>query len=80
MNTIFLGSYLTGGLIYDYSGIWIRQSGRIDWKAIVRNEDVVCRPSGTIDDGINDPDAEQVICRLVEQSIEDTLERRRRRR
>jgi hypothetical protein len=80
MNTIFIGRYITGGLIYDYSGIWIRQSGRIDWKAIVRKEDVVCRPSGTIDDGINDPDAEQLISRLVEESIEATLEQRKRRR
>lgn len=80
MKTIFIGRYITGGLIYDYSGIWIRHQARIDWKAIVRNEDVVCRPSGTIGEGINDADAELVINRLVELSIEEALQQRKRKR
>jgi hypothetical protein len=74
MNTIFSGSHTREALIYDYSGVWIRRSGGIDWKAIVRNADVVCKPSGVIDDGLNDDDALQVIRLLVEQSIQDALE------
>ncbi len=73
MNTIFSGSYTLGDLVYDYSGVWVRRSGGIDWKAVVRNADVVCRPSGTIDDEINDRDAVRVIKHLVEDSIETAI-------
>jgi hypothetical protein len=74
MNTIFSGSHTRDALIYDYSGIWTRRSGGIDWKAIVRNADIVCKPSGVIDDGLNDEDVLKVIRLLVEQSIQDAVE------
>jgi hypothetical protein len=76
MNTIFNGSYTHGDLVYDYSGVWVRRSGGIDWKAVVRNADVVCRPSGTIDDEINDREAVSVIKRLVEDDIQTALAER----
>jgi hypothetical protein len=74
MNMIFSGSHTRETLIYDYSGVWIRRSGGIDWKAIVRHADVVCKPSGVIDDGLNDDDVLKVIRLLVEQSIHDAVE------
>jgi hypothetical protein len=74
MNTIFSGSHTRDTLIYDYSGIWTRRSGGVDWKAIVRNADIVCKPSGVIDDGLNDDDVLKVIRLLVEQSIQDAVE------
>lgn len=73
MNTIFSGSHTRDGLIYDYAGIWTRRSGGIDWKAIVRNADIVSKPSGVIDDGLNDADVLKVIDLLVEQSIHDAV-------
>lgn len=82
MNNIFMGRYSAHGLIYDYSGIWQRGSTGIEWKAIVRNADIVCRPSGTLCDDFAEADVVPAISALVEQAIEqskDGGERARRR-
>jgi hypothetical protein len=74
MNLIFSGRVTLRDQLYDYSGIWIRHKGRIDWKAIVRNADTVCRPRGTMDDELSDAEVLEVIRQLVIQSISDALE------
>jgi hypothetical protein len=76
MNNIFMGSYMKSGLIYDYSGVWSRTGGGLIWKAVVRNADVVCRPAGTIRDEPEGLDTETLLSRLVEEHIEQALERR----
>ena len=75
MNIIYTGSIKRDGIIYDYSAIWTRRSGGIDWKAIVRNSDVVCRPSGVLDDVLTDGQVRQVITQLVNDSIAALVER-----
>jgi hypothetical protein len=50
MNKIFNDTIYRGDLAYDYSGVWTRRTGGIDWKAVVRHADVVCRPCGTLED------------------------------
>lgn len=72
MNTIFNDTLTRADVIYDYSGVWTRRSGGIDWKAIVRNADVICRPSGTLeDDALTDQQVREVIRALVSVSIDD---------
>lgn len=70
MNSIFTGSYTTRGRTYDYSGIWTRRGGRTNWKAIVRNTEVVSRPCGQIDEELADPDVLRVIRSVIEADIE----------
>jgi hypothetical protein len=69
MNIIYNGSITRDGTIYDYSAVWTRRSGGIDWKAIVRNTDVVCRPSGILDDVLTDGQVRQVITQLVSDNL-----------
>jgi hypothetical protein len=69
MNIIYNGSITRDGTIYDYSAVWTRRSGGIAWKAIVRSADVVCRPSGVLDDILTDGQVRQVITQLVADSI-----------
>src|SRR5215217_327270 len=69
MNIIYNGSIKRDGTIYDYSAVWTRRSAGIDWKAVVRNSDVVCRPSGILDDILTDGQVGQVITGLVSDSI-----------
>ena len=69
MNIIYNGSITRDGTIYDYSAVWTRRSGGIPWKAIVRHADVVCRPSGVLDDVLTDGQVRQVITQLVDDSI-----------
>ena len=69
MNIIYNGSITRDGTIYDYSAVWTRRSGGIAWKAIVRNSDVVCRPSGVLEDVLTDGQVRQVITQLVDDSI-----------
>lgn len=69
MNVIFDGQIARGEVVYDYVGIWTRRSGGLDWKAVVRNIDVVSRPSGTLDDALNDDQVREVIRELVDDSI-----------
>jgi hypothetical protein len=76
MNNIFMGTYSADGLIYDYSGVWQRRSGGIDWKAIVRNADIVCRPHGTLHDDFAEHDVVAAITALVEKEIERRREKR----
>ena len=71
MNHIFNGSYREGDLIYDYTGVFVRQTGGISWKAVVMNAGVVCRPSGKLDDGLTHEQILGVIQQLVEISIKD---------
>ena len=71
MNTIFNGRITRAEVVYDYSGVWMRRSGAILWKAIVRNADVVCRPSGTLDDVLTDAEVMQAIKELVTVSVAD---------
>jgi hypothetical protein len=71
MNTIFNDTISRSAITYDYSGIWTRRMGGIAWKAIVRRSDVVCRPSGTLDDVLTDDQVRQVIRELVTLSIAD---------
>lgn len=73
MNNIFSGSFTRDDLIYDYSGIWLRKVGCVEWKAVVMNEDVVCRPSGRVDDGLSEAEVLEVIRQLVEISVADAL-------
>jgi hypothetical protein len=73
MNTIFNGKITRDRLIFDYSGIWTRRSGGINWKAVVRNADVVCRPGGTLDDVLTDAEIRLAIRDLVVLSIADAL-------
>lgn len=76
MNNIFTGTFTRGGLIYDYSGVWSPHGVAISWKAIVRNADVVCRPSGTLSDGLTEREIMEVITRLIELNIVETVEGR----
>ena len=76
MNNIFMGSYTIRGLLYDFSGIWSRREGKVEWKAVVRHADVVCRPSGTIHDEPSDSELIPLLKSLVRQDIEHVLERR----
>ena len=76
MNKIFMGSYTRHGLIYDYSGVWSRTGGRLYWKAVVRNADVVCRPAGMIRDEPEGLAIETLLSRLVEDHIEQVLSTR----
>jgi hypothetical protein len=69
MNIIYNGSIERDGTIFDYSAVWTRRSGGIDWKAIVRSSGVVCRPSGVLDDVLTDGQVRQVITQLVSDSI-----------
>jgi hypothetical protein len=78
VNIIFSGSCALDDTIYDYSGIYTRRSGGTDWKAVVLNSDVVCRPSGVIDDGLTDDQILEVIKQLIVQSIDDAEARRRK--
>ena len=71
MNTIFNGRITRSEVIYDYSGIWSRRSGGVDWKAIVLSADVVCRPSGTLDEALTDQQVREVIRELVAVNIAD---------
>ena len=75
MNTIFNGRAEVAGVTYDYSGVWTRSSQATAWKAIVRNADVVCRSSGSIEADLNDTDTNEVIRELVKLDILDALER-----
>lgn len=74
MNQIFSGSLRKDDQIYDYSGIWSRKPGAVEWKSVVRNEDVVCRPSGQLDDALTDEEIVEAIRQLVEISVLDALE------
>jgi hypothetical protein len=74
MNNIFTGTYTRDGRIYDYSGVWVPHGMAISWKAIVRNADVVCRPSGTLSDGLTQEEILEVITRLIELNIVESLE------
>ena len=74
MNNIFTGTFSRGDLIYDYSGVWSPRGAAISWKAIVRNADVVCRPSGTLSDGLTEGEIMEVITRLIELNIVETVE------
>jgi hypothetical protein len=76
MNIIYNGSIKRDGIIYDYSAVWTRRSGGIDWKAIVRGADVLCRPSGVLDDVLTDGQVRQVITQLVSDSIESLVSER----
>jgi hypothetical protein len=71
MNTIFNGKITRSTIIYDYAGIWTRRSGGIDWKAVVRSSDVVCRPSGKLDETLTDHEVREVIRELVSLSVAD---------
>ena len=73
MNTLFNGIATRAKIRYDYSGVWTRRSGGIDWKAVVRNADVVCRPSGTLDDVLTDDEVRQAIRELVMISVADAI-------
>ena len=73
MNTIFSGSITRQELVYDYSGVWTRRPGGVDWKAVVMGATVVCRPSGTVDEGLDDVEVRQVIRELVKISVDDAL-------
>ncbi len=72
MNNIFMGRYSAHGLVYDYSGVWQRRSGGIEWKAVVRNADVVCRPKGVLTDEVGDGEVVPALAVLVEEAIEQT--------
>ena len=74
MNNIFTGTFSRGGRIYDYSGVWSPHGVAISWKAIVRNADVVCRPAGTLSDGLTPEEIMEVITRLIELNIVETVE------
>lgn len=74
MNNIFSGTFTRNGLIYDYSGVWSPKGSAISWKAIVRNADVVCRPAGSLADGLTPEEVMEVITRLIELNIVETLE------
>jgi len=76
MNNVFTGSCRHAGLICDYTGIWAPLGTAIQWKAIVRNADVLCRPSGTLHDASNDDDVLEAIAQLIEVSVIEVLERR----
>lgn len=71
-----MGSYEKHGALYDYSGVWQRKGGVVDWKAIVRSADVLCRPRGTIDHEPEGRDLVVVLQGLVEAHIEDALAKR----
>ena len=73
MNNIFSGNITRDNAVYDYSGVWTRRSGGVDWKAVVRHADVVCRPSGTVDDGLSDAEVRKVIQELVRVGVDDAL-------
>jgi len=74
MNNVFTGGARRQERTYDYSGIWSRAAGRISWKAVVRSEDVVCRPSGSLDEELpNDDVILAVVKLLIESSLDDTL-------
>ena len=73
MNTIFNGTITRDERVYDYSGVWTRRAGGIDWKAVVMNATVVCRPAGTVDEGLSDAEVRQVIRELVKISVEDAI-------
>jgi hypothetical protein len=70
MNNIFMGRYSAHGLIYDYSGVWQRRSGGIEWKAVVRNADIVCRPKGVLLEDVAEGEVVPAIAALVEEEIE----------
>lgn len=77
MNTIFTGSFKRDGLIYDFSGLWSPSGARVSWKAIVRNADVVCRPSGELDSGLNDDEILDEIRLVIERETDEVLARSR---
>lgn len=76
MNNVFSGSCRHQDLICDYSGIWVPNGMGIEWKAIVRNADVICRPNGTLRDTQNEDDVLEVIKRFIEASVREALDRR----
>lgn len=73
MNNIFMGSYKADGAIYDYCGFWSRKVAKVEWKAVVRKADVVCRPQGTIHDEPSDED----ILRHITDAIETDIDQHR---
>ena len=76
MNHIFSGRFARGDANYDYSGIWSFAGTQIAWKAIVRNAGVVCRPSGRMDDGINEDEVLRLIAHSIEASTDGALNER----
>lgn len=76
MNVIFSDRVNRGGCTYDCSGVWTRGATGIAWKVVVRHTDVVCRPSGVIDDGLSDDEVRDVICQLVCDSISEAVSAR----
>jgi hypothetical protein len=79
VNTIFSGRITHGEVICDYSGVWTRRSAGIDWKAIVRSSDVLCKPSGILDEELTDAQVREVIRELVRIEVEDRLRKPARR-
>ncbi len=76
MNNIFMGSYTANGVIYDYSGIWSRHAGKIEWKVTVRNADVVCRPHGVIHAEPAESDVAELLRHLVARDIQRWIKAR----
>ena len=76
MNNIFSGRCRHEDVICDYVGIWAPTGHRVHWRAIVRSIDVVCRPSGTLQNASNDEDVLQAIKQLIDVSVIEALERR----
>ena len=76
MNTIYSGSFTKDGLVYDYCGIWKPLVTGVEWKAVVRNADVVCRPCGVLEDERMEEEILLIIRQLIELSVEEALERK----
>ena len=78
MNRVYCGSFTERGLIYDYSGIWTPLPAGVAWKAVVRNSDVVCRPSGRLDDACEETEILDTIRQRIKASVIEVIDRRRR--
>ena len=78
MNNIYSGSFTKRGLIYDYSGIWKPLPAGVAWKAVVRNADVVCRPSGTVAGACTQAEILEIIRQRIESSVVEAIDRRLR--
>ena len=78
MNNIYSGSFTKRGLIYDYAGIWTPLPAGVAWKAVVRNSDVVCRPSGKLSGACTQAEILEIIRQRIESSVVEALDRRLR--
>jgi hypothetical protein len=69
MNTFYTGTFTKYGVAYKYCGFWTPVPAGVIWKAVVRKEHIVGRPSGTFENG----STEQEILRTIRGHIKASV-------